>query len=146
MSRWFLIAALAVAYFAYSNWPAIGPTPTPVPAGGKIESVLRYANSMTPQDKQALGQAYEILAKAVDGDPRQEPVFLRVSSVRQAHRAALEVVWVGVLGNTPAKYPGLGPALEALLNSAVGSDDVPLSEPLRTSTVNLFRDISFSFQ
>ena len=146
MSRWFLIGTLAVAYFVYSNWTAIGPTPTPVPAGGKIDSIVRYANSMTPQDKEALGQAYEILAKAVDGDPRQEPVFLRVSSIRQAHRAALEVVWVGVLGNTPAKYPGLGPELETLLASKLGSDDVPLSEPIRTSTVNLFRDISFSFK
>lgn len=148
MKRLLPILALAAAYFVYSNAGSFvpKPVPTPAPATGPIAALVPYARQMDATDRQAMSQAYEILAKALDGDPRGEPCFHRVESVRSGHRAALEVLWIGVLGNSPAKYPGLGPKLEELLAGAIGSTDVPLSEPMRTQAINLFRDIAFTLK
>lgn len=160
MNRFVLLGALAAAYFAYSNLDRLRPPPVPIPAPApaptpapptapvsvKIPALLTYAQQMTADERRAVGQAYGILAKSIDADPRSEPVFHRVASVREAHRAVLLVLWSSVLGNSPTKYPGLGPKLEELLTTAIGTTDVPLSEPIRTSASNLFRDIDQTLQ
>lgn len=162
MNRFVLLGALAAAYFAYSNLDRLRPPPAPIPAptpvpvpspppapapvAVKIPALLPYAQQMTADERRAMGQAYDILAKSIDADPRNEPVFHRVASVREAHRGTLLVLWTSVLGNSPSKYPGFGPKLEELLTTAVGATDVPLSEPIRTSASNLFRDIAQTLQ
>lgn len=105
----------------------------------------QFARSMTATDKAALRDAYEFMARGLEADPNDDPVFARVDQIRQGHRAALLMCWQA-MGNNAQKYPGLGQKLEELLTQGIGDADLPLSPPVRQQAVQLFRNISRTFQ
>ena len=143
MPRLVLCMAIAAAFFAVR---AYRPAPnTPTPAAGVVAAVSAIATTMSATDRAAMGQAYEILARAVSGDVSADPVFARVGTIRQAHRAALEVVWAGVLGNNPDKDPGLSAALESALHDGIGDGDVICTDTIRTKASATLHSLSVSF-
>jgi hypothetical protein len=101
---------------------------------------------MSVRDRTALREGYQILARSIDADPPEEPVFDTVLAIRQAHRAALLCVWRGVLDNPPGKYPGLREALEECVHKRLGSDDAAVSPPIRQDAVAVLNEIAGTLQ
>jgi len=138
---------LAGGYWAYTHGvvplPAVVVPPSPVAVA--VPELASYRSQMSEADRKPLAEAYTILAAAVSADNTAEPVFAKVSQIRQGHRAALLVVW-SALGNQPDKYPGLGAALEGLLERTIGLEDVVVTPPLRDSAAKLFSDIASTFR
>jgi len=108
MNRLVLCVALATAFFCYrqTHQPA-GPVAPVAPDAVVVPSLAKYRSQMTVEDRTALAQCYEILAKSVAANPVDDPVIPSVAALNDVHRAALLFVWRGVLGNEPGKYEGL---------------------------------------
>lgn len=146
MKRYLLIAAVAAAYLVFRlGVPAATPTPVPTPAT-PFPAVAAVAAGMGVEDRNALAQAYSILARAVTANTVTEPVFPDTAAVRRAHRAALAYVWQAVLQNKPGEVEGLREALEKALADRIGTDDVPLNPELQKDTAAAFFDLSASFR
>jgi len=118
----------------------------PIPAVARIPELVELAKGMTAQDKRALREAYQILARCIASDPADEPVFDTVLAIREAHRAALLCVWRGVLNNHPGKYPGLREALEGAVQKRLGSDDAAVSPPIRQDAAAVLNEIAETLQ
>jgi hypothetical protein len=141
--RLILCAGLAVGYLAYRHQGDAKPTPvTPTPSVPQVAELVDLVKTMTTQDKTALREAHQILARSIDADPAEEPVFDTVLAIRQAYRAALLCVWKGVLNNPPGKYPGLREALEGAVQKRLGSDDAAVSPPIRHDAVAVLNEIA----
>lgn len=140
MNRILLCALLAVGWFA------VRATPIKPPVAPAIPGVSDQFSQLSSADRKALSETYAILARTVDADPESDPVFVDLSDVRRAHRAALLAVWRGVLGNQPGKYPGLREALEGFVDRNIGSADVIASPPVKKSVAETFRQLSASLQ
>jgi hypothetical protein len=147
MQRSIICLLIALAFWQYRNGGGIAPAPKPVPspAPGGVAELATIAGTMAAADKKSLHQAYDILSSGIANDTAQDPVFSRLDQVRQAHRAALLMVW-SAAGNKPDKYPGLGAALDSLLKAEIGDTDAPLSPSIRAKVVDLFARISQSFK
>jgi hypothetical protein len=142
MNRVVLCVALAVAffYFRLAQEPAAPVAPVAVPA------LAKYRSRMTADDRTALAQCYEILAKSVAANPVDDPVIPSVAALNDVHRAALLFVWRGVLGNEPGKYEGLREELEGLVKEAIGEADVPLNPAVQKDAATLFSNIARSLR
>lgn len=150
MNRLVLCVALAAAFFFFrqSNHPAgpVAPVTPVTPEVVVVPSLAKYRSQMTVEDRTALAQCYEILAKSVAANPVDDPVIPSVAALNDVHRAALLFVWRGVLGNEPGKYEGLREELEGLLKDAVGEADVPLNPAVQRDAATLFDNISRSLR
>jgi len=141
--RLVLCGGLAVAYLLYRHQGDAKPVPvTPTPVVPQVAELVDLVKTMTTQDKAALREAHQILARSIDADPPEEPVFDTVLAIRQAYRAALLCVWRGVLNNPPGKYPGLREALEGAVQKRLGSDDAAVSPPIRHDAVAVLNEIA----
>jgi len=147
MNRLVLCIALAAAFLFYrqANQPAAPVAPT-APTAIVVPSLAKYRSQMTKDDRTALAQCYEILAKSVAANPVDDPVIPSTAALNDVHRAALLFVWRGVLGNEPGKYEGLREELEGLLKSAIGEADVPLNPAVQTDAATLFANIALSLR
>ena len=147
MNRLVLCIALAAAFLFYrqANQPAVPVAPIP-PTAIVVPSLAKYRSQMTKDDRTALAQCYEILAKSVAANPVDDPVIPSTAALNDVHRAALLFVWRGVLGNEPGKYEGLREELEGLLKSAIGEADVPLNPAVQTDAATLFANIALSLR
>lgn len=139
MNRLLLCLVIAFGYVAVRG--SLSPSVAP-----NIPGVSEKFASVSSADRQALSEAYAIIANTVAANPADEPVFTDLGDVRRAHRAALLSVWRGVLGNQPGKYPGLREALESYVDQQVGSADVPLSPPVQQQAVDAFQKLSASLK
>jgi hypothetical protein len=147
MNRLVLCIALAAAFLFYrqANQPAVPVAPI-APAAIVVPSLAKYRSQMTKDDRTALAQCYEILAKSGAANPEDDPVIPSTAALNDVHRAALLFVWRGVLGNEPGKYEGLREELEGLLKSAIGEADVPLNPAVQTDAATLFANIALSLR
>ena len=140
-------AAMAGAYLVYRHGGGELRVPLiPTPVVARVEELVELAKTMNSQDKRALREAHQILARCIDADPVDEPVFDTVLAIRQAYRAALLCVWRGVLDNPPGKYPGLREALEGAVQKRLGSDDAAVSPPIRQDAVAVLNEIAGTLQ
>jgi hypothetical protein len=138
-----LVAVLVLAALLYRAHQQQGPQPPrPEPALG----LAGYAQRMSKSERAAMTEAYQILSRAVAADPVDEPVFATTQSLREAHRAALLVVWRGVLANAPGKYPGLREELEGAIEKQVGIEDVPMTPTIQGQAVKALADIASQFK
>lgn len=147
MNRLVLCLALATAFFCYrqTQQPA-GPVAPVAPDAVVVPSLAKYRSQMTVEDRTALAQCYEILAKSVAANPVDDPVIPSVAALNDVHRAALLFVWRGVLGNEPGKYEGLREELEGLVKDAIGEADVPLNPAVQKDAATLFTNIASSLR
>lgn len=148
MNRLVVCLALGAAFFFYRSQGAPAPAPTPVtptPAN-VLPGVARFRDQMTAEERAALSDCYAILERAVAANPLDEPVIESTAALMAAHRAGLLFVWRGVLGGKPDKYPGLREELEGIVNSAVGTSDVPLNAGIQRAAAAAFGDISRSLK
>lgn len=147
MNRLIVCLALGAAFFFYRGGgiPS-GPAPTPAPAVTVIPGLAKFRQTMTADDRNALAQCYEILGRAVEANPADQPVIETTAALSAVHRAALLFVYRGVLGKEPGHYPGLREELEGLFNTAVGTADVPLNPAIQRSAATTFRDIALSLR
>lgn len=147
MNRLVLCVALATAFFCYrqTQQPA-GPVAPVAPDAVVVPSLAKYRSQMTVEDRTALAQCYEILAKSVAANPVDDPVIPSVAALNDVHRAALLFVWRGVLGNEPGKYEGLREELEGLVKDAIGEADVPLNPVVQKDAATLFTNIARSLR
>lgn len=143
--RLIISVILALSYLGIRNQPAIWPRPI-TPAVAPVAELVALVRTMSVRDRTALREAYQILARSIDADPPEEPVFDTVLAIRQAHRAALLCVWRGVLDNPPGKYPGLREALEECVHKRLGSDDAAVSPPIRQDAVAVLNEIAGTLQ
>lgn len=141
-----LVLALAYGYYRMGPTIPVVPAPAPVVVTAPFPEVAAVARQMNSSDRGAVASGYEILARAVAADPEADPAFPDVAAVRRAHRAALLVLWRGVLDNQPGQVAGLRDALESAVNSRVGSDDVPLTPAIRADVVRAFADVAESIK
>lgn len=141
-----ICVAIGLAYAAYRISPAIIPSrPTPAPVQpAMFDDVARAAGKMSKGDRAAVREAYLILSRAIAADPAADPVFPDTESIRRAHRAAILVVWKGVLENQAGEVPGLREALEGAVAKRLGADDIPLNPSLRAEAAKAFSDIAAS--
>lgn len=147
MNRLVLCIALASAFFFYRQaQPPAGPVAPVAPETVVVPSLAKYRSQMTVEDRTALAQCYEILAKSVAANPVDDPVIPSVASLNDVHRAALLFVWRGVLGNEPGKYEGLREELEGLVKDAIGEADVPLNQAVQKDAATLFTNIARSLR
>lgn len=144
MNRFVVCAALATAFFFGRH--AQRPTVPVAPEVVVVPSLAKYRSQMTVEDRTALSQCYEILAKSVAANPVDDPVIPSVPALCDVHRAALLFVWRGVLGNEPGKYEGLREELEGLVKTAVGDADVPLNPAVQKDAATLFSNIARSLR
>ena len=144
MNRLVICTALAMAFFfsRHAQRPAVPVAPEVV----AVPSLAKYRSKMTVDDRTALAQCYEILAKSVAANPVDDPVIPSVPALCDVHRAALLFVWRGVLGNEPGKYEGLREELEGLVKTAVGDADVPLNPAVQRDAATLFTNIARSLR
>lgn len=147
MNRVVLAIAAAMLYFVARGavplrLPLVIPVPVVRPVVRPVGPLSVFAERMTKQEREALSEAYAMLAKAVEANPVDEPVFVSTGAVRAAHRAALLCVWRGALGNEPEKYPGLREALEGMVSQSIGNDDIPLNPTIQKGAATAFSDIS----
>lgn len=147
-SRILICAVIAIAYGAYRFAPLIdGPhVVPPPPAVVPFNDVAAAAAKLTADDKAAMRVAYETLSRSIAADPAADPVFLDTAAVRRAHRAALLVVWKGLLDNKTGEVTGLREALEAAVNGRIGAADVPLNPSLKAEAAKAFADIAASMR
>lgn len=143
--RLILCGGLALAYMVYRHQGDLKPSPL-VPVAKPVTELVDLAKTMTSKDKAALREAHQILARSIDADPDEEPVFDTVLAIRHAYRAALLCVWKGVLNNPPGKYPGLKEALEGAVQKRLGSDDAAVSPPIRQDAVAVLNEIAGTLQ
>lgn len=149
-ARSVVCAVLAALYFLYRTnglppLPLPAPVPAPAPVTPPANDLISIARQMSKADREAMGQAYTVLARSVEADPAEDPVFDSTAAVRMAHRAALLCVWKGVLSNPTDKYPGLREQIESSIDRKIGSADVPINPQIRADTVQAFREISAAF-
>lgn len=138
---------IGVAYLLWRVLPALQPSIAPTPAVAvPFDGIAKAASSMTAADRSAMHEAYLILSRAVAADPSTDPTFTDTAAVRRAHRAALLVVWKGVLANKTGEVPGLREALESALNSRIGTADIPLNPALKADTAKALGDMAASFK
>ena len=135
------------AFFCYrqTQQPA-GPVAPVAPDAVVVPSLAKYRSQMTVEDRTALAQCYEILAKSVAANPVDDPVIPSTATLNDVHRAALLFVWRGVLGNEPGKYEGLREELEGLVKQAIGEADVPLNPAVQKDAATLFTNIARSLR
>lgn len=148
MNRFVACLCVALALFVYrSSKPAVV-VPTPVPAVDTvaIPSLKKYRDQMTGEDRRALADAHDILARSVAANPVDDPVILSTAGVVEAHRAAMLFVYKGVLGGETGKYPGLAGELEGLVRQAVGEADVPLNPAVQRRAADTFASIARSLR
>jgi len=148
MNRVLFCIALGLAFLVYRQQAA--PTPRPpvpdvTPDVTPSSGLVALARQMTADERLAMREGYQILARMIAANPTDEPVFPTTGSVREAHRAALLAVWRGVLGNEPGKYAGLREELEKGLAQKLGSDDVPLNPTLQQEAVRAFQQNAAAF-
>jgi hypothetical protein len=145
--RLILVLALALAYGVYRVGPVVPSLPVPAPVvASPFPEVTAAVGQLPAGERQALRDSYMILSRAVRSDPDDEPVFADVAAVRRAHRAALLVVWRGVLANKVGEAPGLSAALEGAVESGIGSADVPMNPALREQVAKTFEDVASSIR
>jgi hypothetical protein len=138
-----MVVILVMAALLYRATQQQGPSPLrPEPALG----LAGYAQRMSRSERTAMSEAYQILSRAVAADPVEEPVFGTTQALREAHRAALLVVWRGVLANPAGKYPGLREELEGALEQQVGIEDVPMTPTIQGQAVKALADIASQFK
>lgn len=146
--RLIALLAVAIAYGGFRAYPLavqLTPRPTPVPAAAApFADIAQLVGKMSRHDRSALHDAYSTLAKSVAADPPQDPVFIDTAAVRRAHRAAMLFVWKGVLDNQAGEIPGLAKALEAAIDSRIGSSDIPMNPTLKADTAKAFEDVAKS--
>lgn len=147
MNRLVLCVALAAAFFFFrqANQPAVPVAPV-APEAVVVPILAKYRSQMTAEDRTALAQCYEILAKSVAANPVDDPVIPSTAALNDVHRAALLFVWRGVLGNEPGKYEGLREELEGLVKEAIGEADVPLNPAVQKDAATLFNNIARSLR
>ena len=147
MNRLILCVALAASFFFYRQaQPPSVPTVPDAPEVVVIPGLAKYRSQMSVDDRTALAQCYEILAKSVAANPVDDPVIPSTAALNDVHRAALLFVWRGVLGNEPGKYEGLRGELEGLVKDAIGEADVPLNPAVQKDAATLFSNISRSLR
>jgi hypothetical protein len=140
-----LALALTIAYVTYRAAPHVPRSPL-APAVAPFADIGKLAQQLNAEDKAALRDTYTVLARAVEADPAADPVFIDTDAVRRAHRAALLVVWKGVLGNKTGEVPGLKDALEGAVAARIGSDDIPMNPQLKADTAKAFTDVATSIK
>ncbi len=146
-----VIAALllAIGYAMFRLAPSVplpAPAPAPAPVVAPFTDLAGIAQRLSREDRQALRDTYLVLSRSVASDPETDPVFIDTPAVRRAHRAALLVVWRGVLSNQAGEVAGLREALESALTERIGSEEVPLNPALRATTAKALDDIAASLQ
>lgn len=148
MKRYAAAIAVALIYAGIRLAPAIHLPLLPVapasPVAAPFADVAKAAGQLSAGDRAAIRDAYKVLGRAVREDPEADPVFVDSDAVRRAHRAALLVVWKGVLGNKTGEAPGLREALEGAVVARIGSDDIPMNPQLKADTAKAFEDIAAS--
>ncbi len=145
-TRIIICVVLAVGYAAYRGGVPLPAVPVIVPVERPFPEVAAAAAGLTAGDRESLAQAYDILSRSVAANPKVEPVFVDTASIRKAHRAALLVVWRGVLDNKEGQVPGLRSALEGALQGRVGVEDVPLNPTLQEAAAKAFADLAASLR
>lgn len=141
MNRFLLAAVVALAYVAVRQSPLVPTVPVVVPDS----SLSAVVATMSSQDRLAMREAYAALSTAVQEDTSTEPIFPDIAAVRRAHRAALHMVWKGVMGNNAGKYPGLREKLEEQFVQKIGDDDVIVNPTIRATVAQAFSEISAAF-
>lgn len=146
MNRRIAALLLALAYGAWRVAPvAVRLVPMPaVSVAVPFEDIGRLTAGMPPDDRVALRESYLVLSRAVAADPDSDPVFVDTDAVRRAHRAALLVVWRGVLDNRAGEVAGLRESLERAVESRIGSGEIPMNPTLKADTARVFADIAAS--
>jgi hypothetical protein len=142
--RTILCILLAVAYAGWRYAPAV--VPVVAPAAVTFPEVASAAARMSREDRAALAEAYQILSRSVANNPASEPVFNSTADVRKGHRAAMLVVWKGVLQNREGEVPGLREALEGAVDGRIGDSDVPLNPSLQATAAQAFADVASSLR
>lgn len=138
---------IGLAYLLFrAGLPLPVPMPAPTPAGSPFPAVAAAARSMTAEDRSALAQAYGILARSINANTVEDPVFPDTAAVRRAHRAAILYVWRAVLKNQPGEVDGLREALEGAVAQRIGTEDVPLNPVLQQDAAKAFADIEASLK
>ncbi len=121
--------------------------PTPLnPTVAPIAEIGDAAKGMSSKDREAMALAYEMLARAVESDPVDDPVFKDVKTLRRGHRAMLLCLWRGLLDNKPDSVPGLKSAVEGAFVRLIGLEDVPINPSRRKEIVKSLNDIALSFR
>jgi hypothetical protein len=141
VNRLLLCLLIGVGYlFVRDGETASRPTVKP------IGVLAERARALTKEERAGLSEAYAILARSIESNPEADPVYPDCAAVRRAHRAAIQVVWHGVFGNQPGKYPGLREAIEGEVERGLGTADVPLTPALQQQAAKTFSDISASLK
>ena len=144
-ARHVFVIAAAILYGAWRLAPHIDAVaPKPPAAAVPFESIGKLSSQLTADDRTALRDTYLTLSRAVAADPATDPVFIDTAAVRRAHRAALLVVWRGLLNNKTGEVPGLKDALEKAVNDRIGAADIPMNPTLRGDTAKAFSDVAAS--
>lgn len=137
--------ALALAYSAWRLAPRLTLPMPPAPSVAvPFEDIGRLTSRLPADDRVAMRESYLTIARSVAADPATDRVFEDTAAVRRAHRAALLFVWRGLLDNKAGEVTGLREALEAAVESRIGSGDIPMNPTLQADAAKAFEDIAAS--
>jgi hypothetical protein len=107
----------------------------------EINNILQASEDSTRQsDALKLSSLYSDIATLIELDG-EDQVVKDTNAIRQVNSIAGKMLRL----NIKDKYPNLAEAAESLIVSAIGNDDVSLSEELRSKSAEAFRALSWAF-
>ena len=143
-----LVALLLIAFALFgfpSGKPPVSLSEPSAEMREAVQPVVRVASGMSAIDRLWLRQIYENTAKVVEIDGEvAEPVVTSISTLRAIHVAVLKFVWRGMADNRPNKYEGLSKAIDAAIESVIGSEDGPVTPELRKRAVEVYEAIAWA--
>jgi hypothetical protein len=128
-----ILAAVVAVALVWSFLPSPGPLPPAVPTN----TVTAALSPASKQDKARVAAFYFALADVVE---READVASTVGMFRTLHSRSLDRAFKGT--DLPGKYPGLDVAINDLLVTAVGTDDVPLPPAKRQALVQALKGVA----
>jgi len=140
--------AAVLLYVAAFGVPHASPRPDtapPSPMGDKVGPVAEIIGTMNDVDRALWAECWEKSARVVEGDVgAKEPVLTDTRSLRMFTVLAGEIAWHRIGGNAPGKYPELSKRLEEFLAAVIGTDDVPLTDAIRTHYIEAARALAYA--
>lgn len=110
-----------------------------------VTPVAASLRRLGPVDRALWAEAWEKAAVVVAGDAvTAEVAFTDTRSLRIFTTLALDIAWRRIGGHQPGEVPGLREAVEAVYNTAMGREVVPVTADVRAKYVELAKAIAWA--
>ena len=149
-----LLVAAAVIWFVWAGskasieWPAGGLSQSPATkpdaeAAAWVAGVARKAGSMLYTDRIYCSNLYDAMAHVIEQDgKRDKPILADTGKLATFHAGTLDFA---IDAKRVGEYPGLGEAIDAAFERALGLEVKSLDPAARANAEKVCRALSYAF-